>query len=70
MGFYYSIKIVKFAQQHKKIITLYLEKFNKIIKFAKIKRSPNKNETIEDYIGYCEYLLDDMQLLEMNILVL
>ena len=36
----------------------------------KLREVPNKNETIEDYIGYCEYLLDDMQLLEMNILVL
>ena len=42
-----------------------------LIKSLKILREvPNKNETIEDYIGYCEYLLDDMQLLEMNILVL
>ena len=30
-----------------------------------LKNAP-KSQTVEDYIGYCEYLLDDMQILELH----
>ncbi|MGM9745978.1 MAG: hypothetical protein ACI30H_03355 [Paludibacteraceae bacterium] len=31
-----------------------------------LKKCTNKNQTINDYIQYCEYLLNDMQLLEIH----
>ena len=35
-----------------------------------LKNNPIQNQDIEDYIGYAEYLLSDMQILKLNILKL
>jgi hypothetical protein len=75
MGFYCHLIIIKkSAQQHKKNNPDFIWKnLIKSLNLQKIKRSPNKNEVIKGCIGYCEYLLDGMQLFfkkNMSVVVL